>query len=597
MGILCLSEINNISLLSKQIEDIDKILSQSPLEDSGVESRLLELKAEIERYKELIERPLNIGVIGSANSVKTEFVNNLLSFNGEWKLPQNNINAEICCLFSGKHDTVETYITDDENRRQDVDSSILQSDDNEILQNAKKIEITFPAENDLTLLFSKKIISITVYPDENSFEQLKNLDLAIILIKAEEYANYSRLLSYIVNNENIIAPIIIVFTQTEKSDNRAEIDNCYQEFENVFFVNTEFQGETSNIAKLIAFYVNPDRNAIGNNAIHIEQHRIGLINGQQNVLKQKLSNLKKDIEKTLSDKNIFKIKTVINSHDSQNIQDYLLTKLDNQYGKYIAEVDNMILAINNAYNMSQIDAIEKSMKDIYNYDHHIDNAKKFYAMFQDQLKDLVVQEIKNKTENTEYREHLVDATESAFVSYQDIDFEEIYKPIGADMSSQILDNKKINHYIKLTFKNLISIITSPNVLIAIVIGIAVISLLLWIVVGDPWFIKDSWKETICRYAMYAIIVLSILVLLAIWVATKNNKKIEFSKYKSQVINDLNSLKQPFPKNEIVDDLKSYNNSVVAEISEVENSYRSERRRAERQKEQIIELTGNMLNNI
>ncbi len=601
MGILCLSEINNISLLSKQIENIDKILSLNPCENSGLESRLFELKAEIERYKELIERPLNIGVIGNSNSGKTELVNKLLSLNSGLTLPANNINAEICCIFSENQSAIETYITDSDNNKQFVDSSILSSPDNETLKSAKRIDIKFPATNELAKVLGKKNVSVTLYPDSNGFEQLKKLDLAIIAIKASEYANYSQLLNYIVDNEKITIPIVIVFTSMDGVDDVVALYQAYQRFENQFFITNDSQNEISKLARLVKHFVNPDKNAIvTNNDAIIEQHRLKLVNEKRNVLKTLLLNLKNEVEKTQSDDGGFQIAKIANKSEAQNLKKFLLLNLENQHSKYITEIDSMISEVNKTKQISQIDRIEKALKNTSNYEHHIDNADNYYSDYKDKLKEVFVSEIRKKIGNDEQREQLVNATESAFITSLDLNFDKVYKLLKVSTTSTLY--KKFIHHLKTAIKNIFSLVSNPNILIGVLVGIGLIFglILLMGAANTPpfsWILTDDMQISITKVVVFLVAVLALLVCLAIWVVIRKNKKIAFNNYKTQTINELNSKKTPFPRSVIDEKIDRNNKRVIAEINEVAQLFVSERRQEEKQKEQIIELAIEIIDNL
>jgi len=60
---------------------------------------------------------------------------------------------------------------------------------------------------------------------------------------------------------------------------------------------------------------------------------------------------------------------------------------------------------------------------------------------------------------------------------------------------------------------------------------------------------------------------------------------------------LNSKKTPFPRSVIDEKIDRNNKRVIAEINEVAQLFVSERRQEEKQKEQIIELTIEIIDNL
>jgi len=554
---------NSTYNLLSQIETFNKFLNQSPLENSELGNRLRVLKTELERFKILIKQPLNVGVIGNSNSEKSELVNEIFSLNGDWKISENNNEKDVCISFS---------------------------------------ENNFYTENDLTELFCQKNISITVFSGDKCFEQLENIDLAIIVIKAEEYAIHSQLLNYIVENKNINIPIIIAFTNADGFDNVSDLCEKYQKFEDLFFIKTkkDSRNEVAKIVRLIRHFVNPDKNALGNDKIKIEEHRNNLINEHCKVLKPLLSDLKNQIEKEQKNDCGFQIDKIAKSSESQNLKKHLITNLENQYGKYIAEIDNSIFQVNRAENIGQIDSMRKELKNKNSFEHHIENAESFYSDYKDKFRDLIEKQIGQNSDQSEMREQLKTATESAFINSLDIDFENIYKPLNISSLGKFVG--KTGHYIKLAIKNIISIVSNPSVLIAVVIGVAVIFALTWFLgQAQTWpfsyILDENMQASVTKAVMFLIVILSVLILLVIVWTTRKNRKIAFNNYKTQTINQLNALKKSFPRSKTEENIDKVNKKIIAEIQEVERNFNSETQQKGKQMENLLDLTVNLLDNL
>lgn len=590
----------DVKLLTKQIESINRILILKSLEQSELGSRLSQLKSEIASYKNLIEAPLNIGVIGNADSGKCDLINKVLSLNGSWKFPVFDFGGEVCGMFSDCRNAVETYIIDSCGERQFVDSSILNSRNNASLQTAKRLDIYFPADNVLTQNFSKRNVSVTLYPNFDYLYLLKNLDLAIIVIKANDYNKYSQLLNYIVYNDHITIPLIIVFTFADEIDNQQYLYQAYQSFDYKFILKEDSQIEISQIVNYLNHCVNPTRNAIYNNIAKIEQHSLDLIIKNRDKLKQNLITVKNAIEQWHFADNGFSIERIVKSPEAQNVKQYLLVNLENQFGKYLLEIDSMIAEVNRARNIDDIDYITKYLKKRCNFEHHCQNANYYYLNYKNGIKELIEKNINHNISQGENRKQLKETTENAFLDSLDMDFENIYKPLDISLLGT-LTNKSC-HYFKLAFKNMISLVSNPNILMAILIGVGVVFALIMVLGMANTFpfsliLSDNILATLTKAVMFLVVILSALILLVIWVTTRKNKKIAFANYKTNAIKNLNSLQKRFPRSSIEENIDNNNKYIVAQIKE-EERYISENKRKEAEiKEQIIEITDNLLDNL
>lgn len=582
--------------LRSQVDSIDKVLNRYPIEDKDLEQRLLSVKANVEELIELIRRPLNIGIIGNNNSGKTELVNQIMSMSEGWRFPTSNVDADFCGTFSQNQNAVEAFVTDGNNESQYVNFGALCSDSNETLKTAKSVDIKFPADTDITKTFSEKNVCLTIYHNDN-FEQIQNSDLAIVVIEADEYNNYWQLLNYIVDTQKITIPIIVVFTSVDDKTDIAEICDKYKNFENIFFIKTT--DDVHNLARHIKYAVSPDNMAIGNTDAAIEKNRIELINHKRNELKQMLQHLKKEVDDYCKkDVSAFQIAKTMNSAEANNYTKQFVTNLENQYGKYTAEIDSMVFQVNTTRSIGQIDSIVNKLKDQSEFKHHSDNAENFYCEYKDQLKELINRSIYAQVADKKIQEDLNTATENAFMNYSlDIDFENIYKqftinPLGDDY-------RKIWHHIKLAFKNIITLLFNPNILIAVVIGVAVVFGLIWILgKASTWpfslILTDDMQVSFKKAVLFLIAILSVLILAVITVTTRKNKKIAFNNYKTQTINNLNSMKTFFPRGEIEKNIEKSNSSIIAEIHETEQLFSDDKVNVEKQKEELTDVVINLM---
>lgn len=584
--------------LRSQVDSIDKVLNRYPIEDKDLEQRLLSVKANVEELIELIKRPLNIGIIGNNNSGKTELVNQIMSMTDGWRFPTCNVDADFRGTFSQNQNAVEAFVTDENNETQYVDFGALCSDNSETLKTAQRVDIKFPADTDIAKTLCKKNVCLTVYHNDN-VEQIQNSDIAIIVIKADEYNSYWQLLNYIVDTQKITIPIIVVFTSVDDKTDIAEICNKYQNFENLFFIRTK--DNTYNIARHIKYAVSPDNMAIGNTDAAIEKNRIELINHKRNELKQMLQHLKKEVDDYCKkDVSAFQIAKIMNSAEANNCTKQFVTNLENQYGKYIAEIDNMVFQVNTTQSIGQIDSILKELKDKNEFEHHSDNAENFYSEYKDQLKELINRSISAQVVDKKIQEDLNSATENAFMNYSlDIDFENLYKqfninPLGNDL-------RKIWHHIKLAIKNIITLLFNPNIGIAVVVGVAVVFGLIWLLgKANKWpfslILTDDMQASVTKAVIFLVAILSVLILAVIVVATKKNREIEFNKYKTRTINDLNSMKTFFPRGEIEKNIEKSNSRIIAEIHETEQLFTDDKVNVEKQKEMLTDIVINLMDN-
>lgn len=581
--------------LRSQVDSIDKVLNRYPVEDKDLEQKLLSVKANVEELIELIKQPLNIGVIGNNNSGKTELVNQLLSMPDGWRFPTCDVDADFCGIFSQNQNAVEAFVTDENNESQYVDFGALCSDSNETLKTAKSVDIKFPADTDITKTFSEKNVCLTIYHNDN-FEQIPNSDLAIVVIEADEYNNYWQLLNYIVDTQKITIPIIVVFTSVDDKTDIADICDKYQNFENLFFIKTK--DDAHNLTRHIKYAVSPDNMAIGNADAAIDEHRIKLINNKRNELKQMLQHLKQEVDDYCKkDVASFQIAKTMNSAEANNYTKQFVANLENQYGKYTSEIDSMVFQVNTTHSIGQIDSILNKLKDQSEFEHHSENAEIYYSGYKDQLKELINRSISAQVSDTKIKEELTSATENAFMDSLDIDFENVYKQFKINPLSNAA--RKVSHHIKLAIKNIISLLSNPNILIAVVIGVAVVFGLIWILgKASTWpfslILTDDMQVSFKKAVLFLIAILSVLILAVIAVTTRKNKKIAFNNYKTQTINDLNSMKKKFPRGEIEKNIEKNNSRIIAEIHETEHLFTDDKVNVEKQKEALTDIVINLM---
>ena len=581
--------------LQSQVDSIEKVLNRYPVEDKDLEQKLLSVKANVEELIELIKQPLNIGVIGNNNSGKTELVNQLLSMPDGWRVPSCDVDADFCGTFAQNQNAVEAFVTDENNETQFVDFGALCSDSSETLKTAKRVDINFPADTDIAKIFSKKNVCLTIYHNDN-FEQIQNSDIAIVVIKADEYNNYWQLLNYIVDTQKITIPIVVAFTSVDDKTDIAEICAKYPNFENLFFIRTK--DDVHNLARHIKYAVSPDNMAIGNKNAAIDEHRIKLINNKRNELKQMLQQLKHEVEAYCKkDISAFQIATIMNGADANNYKKQFVANLEKQFGKYIAEIDNMILQINTTRSIAQIDSVSKKLNDKNEFEHHSENAEIFYTEYKDQLKEFINRSISTQVSDKKIQEELNSATENAFMNSLDIDFENIFKQFKINPLSNAAH--KISHHIKLAIKNTFSLLSNPNILIAVVIGVAVVFGLIWILgKANTWpfslILTDDMQASFQKAVFFLIAILSVLILAVIAVTTRKNKKIAFNDYKTRTINNLNSMKTFFPRGEIEKNIEKSNSSIIAEIHETEQLFIDDKVNVEKQKEELTDVVINLM---
>lgn len=585
-----------VNQLRSQVDSIDKVLNRYPIEDKDLEQRLLSVKVNVEELIELIRRPLNIGIIGNKNSGKTELVNQIMSMTDGWRFPTCNVDADFRGTFSQNQNAVEAFVTDENNESQYVDFGALCSDNSETLKTAQRVDIKFPADTDIAKTLCKKNVCLTVYHNDN-VEQIQNSDIAIVVIKADEYNSYWQLLNYIVDTQKITIPIIVVFTSVDDKTDIADICDKYQNFENLFFIKTK--DDAHNLTRHIKYAVSPDNMAIGNADAAIDEHRIKLINNKRNELKQMLQHLKQEVDDYCKkDVASFQIAKTMNSAEANNYTKQFVANLENQYGKYTSEIDSMVFQVNTTHSIGQIDSILNKLKDQSEFEHHSENAEIYYSGYKDQLKELINRSISAQVSDKKIKEELTSATENAFMNYSlDIDFENIYKqftinPLGDDY-------RKIWHHIKLAFKNIITLLFNPNILIAVVIGVAVVFGLIWIFgKASTWpfslILTDDMQVSFKKAVLFLIAILSVLILAVITVTTRKNKKIAFNNYKTQTINNLNSMKTFFPRGEIEKNIEKSNSRIIAEIHETEQLFTDDKVNVEKQKETLTDIVINLM---
>ena len=584
-----------VNQLRSQVDSIDKVLNRYPIEDKGLEQRLLSVKANVEELIELIKRPLNIGIIGNKNSGKTELVNQIMSMSEGWRFPTCNVDADFCGTFSQNQNAVEAFVTDENNETQYVDFGALCSDNSETLKTAQSVDIKFPADTDIAKTFSEKNVCLTIYHNDN-VEQIQNSDIAIVVIKADGYNNYWQLLNYIVDTQKITIPIIVVFTSVDDKTDIAEICDKYQNFENIFFIRTT--NDAHNLARHIKYVVSPDNMAVGYADAAINKHRIELINHKRNELKQMLQHLKKEVDNYCKkDVASFQIAKVMNSAEANNYTKQFVANLENQYGKYIAEIDSMVLQVNTTHSIGQIDNIFNKLKNKNEFEHHSENAEIFYTEYKYQLKELTNRSISAQISDKKIKEELTLATENAFMDSLDIDFENVYKQFKINPFSNAA--RKVSHHIKLAIKNIISLLSNPNILIAVVIGVAVVFGLIWLLgKASTWpfslILSDDMQVSFKKAVLFLIAILSVLILAVIAVTTRKNKKIAFNNYKTQTINGLNSMKKNFPRGEIEKHIEKNNSRIIAEIHETEQLFTDDKVNVEKQKEALTDIVINLM---
>ena len=581
--------------LRSQVDSIDKFLNRYPVEDKDLEQKLLSVKTSVEELIELIKRPLNIGVIGNNNAGKTELANQLLSMPDGWRFPSCDVDADFCGTFAQNQNAVEAFVTDENNETQFVDFSALCSNSNETLKTAKRVDIKFLADTDMAKIFSEKNVCLTIYHNDN-FDQIQNSDIAIVVIKADEYGNYWQLLNYIVDTQKITIPIVVAFTSVDDKTDIAEICTKYQNFENLFFIRTK--DDAHNLARHIKYAVSPDNMAIGNTRAAIDEHRIKLINNKRNELKQMLQQLKHEVDAYCKkDVSSFQIAKIMSSSEANDYKKQFVSNLENQYGKYTAEIDSMVFQLNTTRSIAQIDSILKQLKDKNEFGHHSENAEIYYSNYKEQLQELINKSISAQVSDKEIKEQLTSASENAFMNSLDIEFERFFKPIKINTLSKSVH--KLSHHIKLAIKNIISLLANPNILIAVVIGVAVVFGLIFILsAANTWpfslIISDSMQATITKAVLFLIVILSVLILAVIAVTTRKNKKIAFNDYKTQTINDLNSMKTFFPRGEIEKIIEKNNSRIIAEIHETEQLFTDDKVNVEKQKETLTDIVINLM---
>ena len=179
----------------------------------------------------------------------------------------------------------------------------------------------------------------------------------------------------------------------------------------------------------------------------------------------------------------------------------------------------------------------------------------------------------------------------------DIDFENVYKQFKINPISNAA--RKVSHHIKLAIKNIISLLSNPNILIAVVIGVAVVFGLIWLLgKASTWpfslILSDDMQVSFKKAVLFLIAILSVLILAVIAVTTRKNKKIAFNNYKTQTINGLNSMKKNFPRGEIEKHIEKNNSRIIAEIHETEQLFTDDKVNVEKQKEALTDIVINLM---
>ena len=577
------------------LKDAEKQLSNNDFAMFDIE----DLKSRISNLRQLVERPLNIGVFGGDNIQKSSLINALLSLSEYAKFPEYVFFENVTSIrgtFDKNQGGMQVKIIDDQGDIKSVNSDLIYTPKNTIFENIQSLELQICAENELTSIFADKNIIVTNYLQDGYFNEIKKSDLAIVVINIEEYEGNSKLLNYIVEKESITIPIIIVFVGATKFDNG---NRLYEKFNDVVYL-CDSNKSLNNIREILLRYVSSTNTPFGKSPAKIFDNRIKLVQNQIANLKTTIRNLETSISESYYQNGCFDIDSLIDSSEVREYKKVLISAIESEYKSYIIEVQNLIAELTNAENFDEIERIitEISKKD--NFVHHSENVEIYYSKYIEKVEKQILDKVESSVSDAERKIMIKNDIKGVFSNIETNDFGEIFAIKKPSIVKKVA--KKIEYRISLETKNFVAIVTNPSLLMVISIGIGLSLLVTWVTSKiNGWLMNKIISalgvdiEKFYFVCLVILITLLTFVYVAIWFATRKNRQIEFNKYKTDIINYLRTLEKTFPRQNVKEIIDNADAQIADVIRNLSKNLGCECRNTEKQKERLTDITYGLLN--
>ena len=577
------------------LKDAEKQLSNNDFAMFDIE----DLKSRISNLRQLVERPLNIGVFGGDNIQKSSLINALLSLSEYAKFPEYVFFENVTSIrgtFDKNQGGMQVKIIDDQGDIKSVNSDLIYTPKNTIFENIQSLELQICAENELTSIFADKNIIVTNYLQDGYFNEIKKSDMAIVVINTEEYEGNSKLLNYIVEKESITIPIIIVFVGATKFDKG---NGLYEKFNDVVYLS-DSNKSLNNIRGILLRYVSSTNTPFGKCSAKIFDNRIKLVQNQIANLKTTIRNLETSISESYYQNGCFDIDSLIDSSEVREYKKVLISAIESEYKSYIIEVQNLIAELTNAENFDEIERIitEISKKD--NFVHHSENVEIYYSKYIEKVEKQILDKVESSVSDAERKIMIKNDIKGVFSNIETNDFGEIFAIKKPSIVKKVA--KKIEYRISLETKNFVAIVTNPSLLMVISIGIGLSLLVTWVTSKiNGWLMNKIISalgvdiEKFYFVCLVILITLLTFVYVAIWFATRKNRQIEFNKYKTDIINYLRTLEKTFPRQNVKEIIDNADAQIADVIRNLSKNLGCECRNTEKQKERLTDITYGLLN--